>query len=87
MKQRVIFSSSNCCQILDDIIPESEVPDREKAWIDPSKSPLFCVTAYLHVMLFLIISRISSSSKSGGAGVQQSPVEGFGDIVPTFPDL
>ncbi|ELT90505.1 hypothetical protein CAPTEDRAFT_100694 [Capitella teleta] len=50
MKQRVIFSSSNCCQILDDITPESEVFDRQKAWIYPSKSPLFCVTTYLHVI-------------------------------------
>ncbi|ELU12114.1 hypothetical protein CAPTEDRAFT_202216 [Capitella teleta] len=27
-----------CCQILDDIIPESEVPGREKAWIDPKSA-------------------------------------------------
>ncbi|ELU14307.1 hypothetical protein CAPTEDRAFT_215927 [Capitella teleta] len=37
-KRRGTYEKGQHQTILDDIIPESEVPDREKAWIDPKSA-------------------------------------------------
>ncbi|ELU05849.1 hypothetical protein CAPTEDRAFT_187073 [Capitella teleta] len=37
-KRRGAYEKGQHQMILDDIIPESEVPDREKAWIDPKSA-------------------------------------------------
>ncbi|ELT98721.1 hypothetical protein CAPTEDRAFT_198549 [Capitella teleta] len=37
-KRRGAYEKGQDQMILDDIIPESEVPDREKAWIDPKSA-------------------------------------------------